>query len=343
MKMKRCPVCGELYSETYRDCPFCEEEEAFLDGEEIRRKVPHGKRAAGGRGFSPVTLVLIVLIILMSALLIHLLRDDSGSSQEEENPSQEEVIPPVDETTDPDETVDDPNQPDDTQTPDDSTVVMPEDTDTPDDTTTPEGTTPPESETDPEDTQTTDEPVTTDPPEDSNSAYDEAMALPDGLTLSITDFTLRELAETHTIRVSGGGSYTWISEDDGIASVDSNGKVTAISRGTINVVATDGNKKGVCIVRVTAEGSLPTPPASTSTPTGGNYKLNKEDFTRSVSEGSYQLTVSGGATGVTWTSSNTSVATVSGNGLVTPVGSGTATITASCNGQSMSCIVRVPG
>ena len=35
MAMKRCPVCGERYSDTYKDCPFCEEEEAYLDGEEI--------------------------------------------------------------------------------------------------------------------------------------------------------------------------------------------------------------------------------------------------------------------------------------------------------------------
>ena len=34
MTMKRCPICGEKYSETYRDCPFCEEEEALLEGED---------------------------------------------------------------------------------------------------------------------------------------------------------------------------------------------------------------------------------------------------------------------------------------------------------------------
>ena len=34
MTMKRCQICGEKYSDTYRDCPFCEEEEALLEGDE---------------------------------------------------------------------------------------------------------------------------------------------------------------------------------------------------------------------------------------------------------------------------------------------------------------------
>ena len=37
MALKRCPICGEKYSDTYRDCPFCEEEDALQDGVEIRR------------------------------------------------------------------------------------------------------------------------------------------------------------------------------------------------------------------------------------------------------------------------------------------------------------------
>ena len=163
--------------------------------------------------------------------------------------------------------------------------------------------------------------------------------------LSTTDFTLKNLGETATIKVTSGGSgsYTWVSEDDGIASVDSSGKVTAVSGGTIHVLVTDGTKKGVCIVRVTASGSLPAAPSGGDNGSGGAHKLNQEDFTRPVREGPYQLKVSGVTTAITWTSSDTSIATVSSTGLVTPVGAGTATITASWDGQSLSCIVRVPG
>ena len=46
MAMKRCPVCGEEYSNTYRTCPFCEEEEALRDGEEIRRSPKKSRQIA---------------------------------------------------------------------------------------------------------------------------------------------------------------------------------------------------------------------------------------------------------------------------------------------------------
>lgn len=52
-------------------------------------------------------------------------------------------------------------------------------------------------------------------------------------------------------------------------------------------------------------------------------------------------TPAGGA--VTWASSNPAVATVSNNGLVTGVGNGTATITASCGGKKATCSVTVSG
>ena len=46
MAMKRCPICGEKYSDTYKSCPFCEEEEALQSGAQIRRTAPGrgGKR-----------------------------------------------------------------------------------------------------------------------------------------------------------------------------------------------------------------------------------------------------------------------------------------------------------
>ncbi len=40
MAMKRCPDCGEKYSDTYKYCPFCEEEEALQSGAQIRRTAP---------------------------------------------------------------------------------------------------------------------------------------------------------------------------------------------------------------------------------------------------------------------------------------------------------------
>lgn len=250
MAMKRCPVCGEKYSDTYRDCPFCEEEEALRDGEEIRRSPRRGKRAPHGRQYSLITPTLIVLILIMAGLLIYLLYGDRiaekfGKDGEADTPPTEDVTPPIEPV--------EPSVGDDGegQEPDgDNSGVMPEG---PDDTTvTPS--------------------VTTD--------YDKLMALPGGLGLSTTDFTLKTVGETATIRVTSGGSgsYTWASEDEGVASVDQSGKVTAVSRGTVNIVVSDGSKKGVCIVRCNVSGSAPattpstTPstPATTTTPSTGS-------------------------------------------------------------------------
>ena len=232
MAMKRCPVCGEKYSDTYRDCPFCEEEEALREGAKLRR----GRRVAPrSRQFSLVTPTLIVLIFMMAGLLVYLLYGDQLKEKfrkggEDATPPTEDVTPVKPQPTEPDVT-----EPEPGDTPDSEPGTMPE---APSDTTT-----------------------TTD--------YGNMMALPSGLKLSTEDFTLRSVGETATIRASGGsGSYTWASEDDGVASVDQNGKVTAISQGTVNVVVSDGSKKGVCIVRCNVSGGAATP----TTPSGSSLK-----------------------------------------------------------------------
>ena len=232
MAMKRCPVCGEKYSDTYRDCPFCEEEEALREGAKLRR----GRRAAPrSRQFSLVTPTLIVLIFMMAGLLVYLLYGDQLKEKfrkggEDVTPPTEDVTPVKPQPTEPDVT-----EPEPGDTPDSEPGTMPE---APSDTTT-----------------------TTD--------YGNMMALPSGLKLSTEDFTLRSVGETATIRASGGsGSYTWASEDDGVASVDQNGKVTAISQGTVKVVVSDGSKKGVCIVRCNVSGGAATP----TTPSGSSLK-----------------------------------------------------------------------
>ena len=206
MAMKRCPVCGEKYSDTYAECPFCEEEKAFQDGEQIRRGGGHGgRRAAGRQQMNLITPTLIVLILIMAGLLVYLLwgdkiADSFQSKEETQTPPVEELQPEEEQpAADGDGEEDGESEP----------GVMPGGTEEPDE------------------TQTEETPET-----DGELTYETASALPDGLTLSTTDFTLRSVGESHTITASGGSStYTWISEDEGIASVDSNGKVTAISQG----------------------------------------------------------------------------------------------------------------
>ena len=111
MAMKRCPICGEKYSDTYKSCPFCEEEEALQSGAQIRRTAPGrgGKRtAARGRQPNLLSPILIVLIVIMAALLVYLLFGDRiaqrlSGGEETQDTSTEAVTPqpPDPDTADP--------------------------------------------------------------------------------------------------------------------------------------------------------------------------------------------------------------------------------------------------
>ena len=308
MAMKRCPVCGEKYSDTYRSCPFCEEEEALRQGGQIRRAGGRGgrggKRAAGGSQPNLLSPILIVIIVLLACLLIYLLFGDKiadklGGDKDPVTP------PPVEDVTTP--------PADDQQEPEEGVM--------------------PGGETDPA------EPEPTAP---TTPTVDPAN-LPATLKVNNPDFTLK-VGDTYTVKVTEGGSgpFTWLSSDDGVVSVDENGKVTAISVGKVTLTVHDGAGKGSVTVYVKAADNGATSQGPTpTTPSGGENKLNKTDFTLPVGDPDVQLTVSGITTAVTWTSKDPSVATVSATGLVKAVSKGTTTVTASWDGHSLECIVRV--
>ena len=66
MSNRRCPTCGEEYSDTYRSCPFCEEEAAIKRGHPPRRRggrrTEKRKPSSGGAG--GVMLLLCVVVII---------------------------------------------------------------------------------------------------------------------------------------------------------------------------------------------------------------------------------------------------------------------------------------
>lgn len=95
--MKRCPICGEKYSETYKNCPFCEEEEALQSGGRIQRSGHRAGKRAASRGQQPNLLspILVVLIIIMACLLVYLLFGDKIQDKlaGEDTQKTEEVVP----------------------------------------------------------------------------------------------------------------------------------------------------------------------------------------------------------------------------------------------------------
>ena len=130
----------------------------------------------------------------------------------------------------------------------------------------------------------------------------------------------------------------WTSDNEEVATVDENGLVTAVSVGEANITATAVDGSGVtatCKVTVT-------PKLVTSVILDESELTIEKNFTE-------QLTATvapddADNLSLTWTSDNEEVATVDENGLVTAVGEGTATITATANdgsGVSASCVVTV--
>ena len=124
MAMIRCPICGEKFSDTYRSCPFCEEEEALRQGEQIRRGVSQGgKRVAGRRQPSLLSPMLILVILILAALLVYLLYGDKLAQTlfgESAGQQVEETIQP-DGQEDGDITMPEDGETDDTQTPPEGT------------------------------------------------------------------------------------------------------------------------------------------------------------------------------------------------------------------------------
>lgn len=181
-----------------------------------------------------------------------------------------------------------------------------------------------------------------DPATDTTAATEPAEttepAEPDGeLSLDREDITFFQLGETTRLRVSGldASQLTWSSDNSAVASVTSSGLVTAEAPGTTRIRATYGGQELVCIVRCNFEEEEPTE-------SSGSATISHTDVTLTVDE-SFTLRLEdseGNTLEVTWTPGNTNVCTVSGN-TVTAVGAGYTEITATYDGETYTCIVRV--
>jgi uncharacterized protein YjdB len=129
---------------------------------------------------------------------------------------------------------------------------------------------------------------------------------------------------------------TWSSSTIANATVSAGGLLKGVAAGSLTVTATLGSVTGSTSVSVTA----PSITSISVTPDDMTLAIGVgEQYTASAvySDGSIQDLV----TGVTWTSSNSSVATVDGNGLATTVGAGTTTITASVGSFTDSSVITV--
>jgi hypothetical protein len=137
--------------------------------------------------------------------------------------------------------------------------------------------------------------------------------------------------------ILSGQPVSWSSSASTVASVSSSGLVTATALGTALITAASGNKSGVATINV-----VPEPIASITVAPGNDTLLVGEtsQLTATMRDASNNV-VTGRQP--TWSSSSTGVATVSASGLVTAVGDGVATISASADNKTASATIRVFG
>ena len=161
---------------------------------------------------------------------------------------------------------------------------------------------------------------------------------PSGLVLDPTTLEIVK-GETYTLRATvepadaAYGQISWVSDAPEIASVDAEGTVTALAVGEATVTASVGSDISASC-RVTVVG-----------PAAESLTLNAAALTLTIGEQS-QLTATpspedANLEGLAWSSSDSGVASVDGQGLVTAVAAGQATVRVAVGSIEASCVVTV--
>ena len=312
MSLIKCPKCGEMFSDSYKTCPFCEEDEAYYSGK-LRKS--RGRRAAESRRRkTPSVLgpVAIVVLILLAALVVWLIFGD----QIKEAITGEK--PPITDVDKPDDTIDKP----------DNTPVTPT------------------------------------------------------ISLNRTVLVLN-VGEKDELKVNGTeDAAAWSSSAPTVASVNSAGEVTALTKGNAVITAEVNGESVTCTVTVKDESDAPDDGSTTTKPDDGStttkpnnsnkpstgttkvdvsklkLKLTMGEWVSTIespnSDGNFEITsvqgeewtlaVDGTTAAVIWSAeSGNSVATVSGDTLkVTGSSSGRyTTITGKVGDATIKLVVRI--
>lgn len=308
MSLIKCPKCGEMFSDSYKTCPFCEEDEAYYSGK-LRKS--RGRRAAESRRRKTPSIlgpVAVIVLILLAALVVWLIFGD----QIKEAITGEK--PPITDVDKPDDTIDKP----------DNTPVTPT------------------------------------------------------ISLNRTVLVLN-VGEKDELKVNGTeDAAAWSSSAPTVASVNSTGEVTALTKGNAVITAEVNGESVTCTVTVKDESDAPdngtdtpdnnsttTKPNNSNKPSTGSVdvsklklKLTMGEWVSTIespnSDGNFEITsvqgeewtlaVDGTTAAVTWSAeSGNSVATVSGDTLkVTGSSSGRyTTITGKVGDATIKLVVRI--
>ena len=308
MSLIKCPKCGEMFSDSYKTCPFCEEDEAYYSGKVRKHK---GRRAAESRRRKAPSIlgpVAVIVLILLAALVVWLIFGD----QIKEAITGEK--PPITDVDKPGGTIDKP----------DDTPVTPT------------------------------------------------------ISLNRTVLVLN-VGEKDELKVNGTeDAAAWSSSAPTVASVNSAGEVTALTKGNAVITAEVNGESVTCTVTVRDESDAPdngtdtpdnnsttTKPNNSNKPSTGSVdvsklklKLTMGEWVSTIespkSDGNFEITsvqgeewtlaVDGTTAAVIWSAeSGNSVATVSGDTLkVTGSSSGRyTTITGKVGDATIKLVVRI--
>jgi chitinase len=135
--------------------------------------------------------------------------------------------------------------------------------------------------------------------------------------------------------VLSGRSIVWSSSNTTVATVNAGGVVSALAAGTSSIVATSEGKSGSATATVTLV-PVATVSVTLASPT---LAIGATTQATATPKDANNNVLSGRA--ITWSSGNTSVASVSSSGLVTAIAAGTSSITATSEGKSGSATATV--
>lgn len=221
--------------------------------------------------------------------------------------------------------------------------------------------------------------VQTNPQENDNtSAPEETTTVPADTGVPCTDLIVS--SDAVELNNAGGGwrlivtaqpenttdVVTFFSNDDSIAAVDENGRITAVAPGrtTISIICGDVMKECTVICdfeeeptepteetedvtepeETTEPTEVPTEPTEPPTPaySDSNWRISNEDVTLILQE-SFELELendAGEVAEVTWTAEHNGVVTIEGN-TITGLATGMTNVSATIDGETYTCIVRV--
>ena len=303
MSLIKCPKCGEMFSDSYKTCPFCEEDEAYYSGKvrkgRGRRTAESSKRRAPSI-LGPVAVVVLILLVVLVVWLIF------GDRIKEAIDGSEK--PPITNVDTPD---------DGAATPDD-TVVTP--------TISLNRTVLVLSVGDKESLKVngTEETVawsSSDPTVASVTSSGDVTALAKGNAVITAAVGEESVSCTVTVK----------SEDD-----------TSGDNSATTTKPNDTTKPGDTTTTKPSTGSVDVSKLTLESEYGTTIKPNDGTFDISLPAGlSCSFTVKGTDMTAAWSSANSSIATVSADGTVKTVSRGETTLTIKLGSTEVKCLLRV--